>query len=58
MISISIFLLICIVLTIICLIMMFRPSENSGGYIDFTTLFRAFWTIPILLIWLVYFAFN
>jgi len=46
-------------LSAICLGMMFRPDrEPCGGLWDFslTPLFRAFWLIPILLVWLVYFA--
>jgi hypothetical protein len=44
--------------TVLLLGMMFRPLENGGGIfagIDFV--FRAFWLMPILAIWMVFFFF-
>lgn len=44
-----------ILLTIIMAIMMIRPYSNHG-YFDLTPIFRAIWIIPILVVWLIYFA--
>lgn len=43
-------------LTVACLGMMFRPYHMSGYY-DFGGIFRAFWLLPIGVIWAAYFGF-
>jgi hypothetical protein len=51
-------------LTIILLLVMFRPIQiqSSSGWWDFGPaiegLFRVFYVIPLLLVWLVYFIVN
>ena len=44
-----------IILTLILLGMMFRPYTQSGNF-DFGLILRLFWIIPILFVWMVYFA--
>lgn len=44
-----------IILTIIGLCVMFRPYHTSGDF-DFGIIFRAFWLIPILIVWTLYFG--
>lgn len=43
-----------IILTIFFLGMMFRPYHEKGMF-DFGAIFRLFYLIPILIIWLIYF---
>lgn len=43
------------VATVAMLIMMFRPYRSSGAW-DFCSVFRLFWLIPILFVWVVFFA--
>lgn len=46
-----------VILTLICLSRMLRQSEEDWGiFFGFAALFRLFWLIPILFIWLIYFA--
>lgn len=47
-----------IILTLVCLGFMFRPSNYSGSMFDFTGILRMFWLTPIGLIWAAYFAFG
>ena len=44
-----------ILLTIGCLIAMFRPYHSIGDY-DIGCIFRLFWILPISIIWTVYFG--
>lgn len=46
-----------IILTLIVIGIMFRPYHPRGMY-DFGDIFRLFWVIPILVIWLVYFGIS
>lgn len=46
-----------VILTLILLIIMFRPYRSSGTY-DFGAIFRSLWLIPILVIWMVYFGIS
>ena len=42
--------------TLICLAFMFRPLQNTGGLLSgLDAVFRVFWLIPILFVWLLYF---
>ncbi len=50
------FYIIPIILTIIFLIIMFRPYQYSGDYDIIGPIFRIFWSIPILIVWCIYFA--
>jgi hypothetical protein len=43
-----------IILTLVCLGFMFRPSK----FMDFTALLSILWLIPIGFIWAAYFAFG
>ena len=40
-------------ITIVLIIVMCRPYERRGAY-DFGLLFRLFWLIPILSVWVIY----
>jgi hypothetical protein len=42
-----------IILTISMIIIMFRPYEQENIF-DFGSIFRLFWVIPILSIWIIY----
>jgi hypothetical protein len=42
-----------VVLTLLIVGWMFRPYRKSGDY-DFTSIFRLFWLIPMLFVWVVY----
>jgi len=46
------------VITIIFLLLMFRPTRDSGGYLgdSFEMMGRLFYTIPISITWAIYFA--
>ena len=44
-----------ILITLFLLAVACRPYRASG-YMDLTLLFRAFWIVPILLVWVIYFA--
>lgn len=39
--------------TLALILWMFRPYEMSGSY-DFGQIFRLFWLVPILAVWIVY----
>jgi len=43
------------VVTVVMLCIMFRPFRASVDY-DFSLVFRAFWLIPILAVWVIYFG--
>ena len=42
-------------LTVACIVIMFRPYQRSGQY-DFGEIFRLFWVLPIAIIWSAYFG--
>ena len=42
-----------VLITISLLIIMFRPYQREGDF-DFGIIFRIFWVIPILAVWVVY----
>ena len=44
-----------IIISFICLILMFQPYDSVGDY-DFGSIFRVLWLIPLSLTWTVYFA--
>ena len=45
-----------IIMTIICLLFMFRPLEYEVSITSgMELIFRIFWLIPILFCWLIYF---
>jgi hypothetical protein len=44
-----------IILTLVLLGIMFRPSRSSSNCFDLTPVFRLLWVIPMLVVWLVYF---
>ena len=44
-------------LSVAFLALMFRPYHQEGMY-DFGAILRLFWVVPILVVWLVYFAFT
>ena len=45
-----------IILSIICIIMFFRPYKEKRMYDFFGAISRLFWLIPIGFIWAVYFG--
>ena len=47
------FITIPVFITIVLIIVMCRPYEMRGAY-DFGLLFRLFWLIPILSVWVIY----
>jgi hypothetical protein len=48
-----------LIITIILLCIMFRPNpEKDGWFGDLFILFRLFWTIPILIVWIIYLLFR
>ena len=40
-------------LSLICIAMAFRPYLRTSDY-DFGVVFRLFWVVPFLLVWLTY----
>lgn len=41
------------IITLVLLVVMFRPYQRSGQY-DFGEIFRLFWLIPIGAVWMLY----
>jgi hypothetical protein len=41
-------------LTIVMLVIMFRPCGSGGGMFNFEPLVRLFWLVPISVVWLIY----
>lgn len=42
-----------VIITVIMMVIMFRPYRSSGMY-DFGAIFRLFWFIPIMVVWMIY----
>lgn len=44
-----------VIISLVLLFVIFKPSEQSGGmFSGLDTLFRFMWFIPMLLVWIVY----